>query len=168
MTLRRESPVRGRQMRLDRGALGPGLMSPVGYQFLLRLAPRIDKVLVPRTNGRLSSAGLDRVGLVTTTGAKSGRSHTQPLALIDDADGLLAIGSNYGRAKHPGWSANLLANPECVVHFRGAPARYRADLLTGEARAAAWSTATDWYAGFDRYRARCAPREIRVFRLSSI
>jgi hypothetical protein len=28
------------------------LMSPVGYQYLLRVAPRIDKVLIPRTNGR--------------------------------------------------------------------------------------------------------------------
>lgn len=50
------------------------LMSPAGYQFLIRLAPPIDKVLIPRTNGRLSSAGIDRVGLVTTTGAKSGRA----------------------------------------------------------------------------------------------
>jgi hypothetical protein len=38
------------------------LMSPAGYQFLIRLAPPIDKVLIPRTNGRLSSAGIDRVG----------------------------------------------------------------------------------------------------------
>jgi hypothetical protein len=27
------------------------LMSPVGYQFLLHVAPRIDKVLIPPTNG---------------------------------------------------------------------------------------------------------------------
>ena len=95
------------------------LMSPVGYQFLLRVAPRIDKVLIPRTHGRLSSAGFDKVGLVTTTGAKSGQPRTQPLALIDDSDGLLAIGSNYGRPPHPAWSTNLLAHPECTIEFMG-------------------------------------------------
>ena len=112
-------------------------MSPLGYQFLLRLAPRIDKVLIPPTNGRLSSVGIGRVGLVTTAGAKSGLQRTHPLTLINDSDGLLAIGSNYGRPQHPAWSANLLAHPECTVEFMAPTAQYRAELLTGDARAAA-------------------------------
>lgn len=91
-------------------------MSRAGYWFLLHVAPRIDKVVIPRTNGRLSSAGLNKVGLVTTTGAKSGYQRTQPLVLIDDGDGLLAVGSNYGCATHPAWSANLMAHPR-VDHF---------------------------------------------------
>ncbi|MGB6206715.1 nitroreductase family deazaflavin-dependent oxidoreductase [Mycobacterium sp.] len=168
MSLRRESPIRGRRLRIDEALMERALMSPVGYQFLLRVAPRIDKVLIPRTHGRLSSAGFDKVGLVTTTGAKSGQPRTQPLALIDDSDGLLAIGSNYGRPPHPAWSANLLAHPECTIEFMGPSAKYRAELLTGDARAEAWATATDWYAGYERYRASCAPREIRVFRLRPI
>ena len=90
------------------------LMSPAGYQFLVHLAPRIDKAVIPRTRGRLSSAGFDVVGLVTTTGAKSGQPRTQPLVLIDDGNGLLAIGSNYGRPSHPAWSANLLAHPDSI------------------------------------------------------
>jgi deazaflavin-dependent oxidoreductase (nitroreductase family) len=144
------------------------LMSPAGYRFLLHLAPRIDKVLIPPTRGRLSSIGIGKVGLVTTTGAKSGLPRTQPLTLINDSDGLLAIGSNYGRAKHPAWSTNLVAHPECTVEFMSAPAQYRAELLTGDARASAWATATDFYAGYERYRASCAPREIRIFRLRPI
>ena len=165
MTLRRESPYRGRRMRLHEALMERAVMSPLGYQYVLRLAPRIDKALIPRTNGRLSSVGIDRVGLVTTTGAKSGLPRTQPLILIDDADGLLAIGSNYGRPSHPSWSTNLVAHPECTVEFKSAPAQYRVDLLTGADRASAWETATDFYAGYERYRVSCAPREIRVFRL---
>ncbi len=140
-------------------------MSPAGYWFLLHLAPRIDKMLIPPTRGRLSSIGIGRVGLVTTTGAKSGLPRTQPLTLIEDSDGLFAIGSNYGRPPHPAWSANLLAQPECTVEFMAPPAQYRAELLTGDARASAWAKATDFYAGYERYRASCAPREIRIFRL---
>lgn len=143
-------------------------MSPPGYRFMLHVAPRIDKVVIPWTRGRLSSAGFDKVGLVTTTGAKSGSARTQPLVLIDDGDGLIAIGSNYGRAKHPAWSANLLAHPECTIEFMGPPAKYRAELLTGDARAVAWATATDFYAGYESYRASCAPREIRLFRLRPV
>lgn len=165
MALRRESPIRGRRLRLDEVLLERALMSRAGYQFLLHLAPRIDQILIPRTNGRLSSAGIDTVGLVTTTGARSGLPHTQPLALIDDSGGLLAIASNYGRPAHPSWSANLLAHPECTVEFRAPPARYRAELLTGEERASAWARAADFYAGYERYRVTCAPRQIRVFRL---
>ncbi|WP_260861131.1 nitroreductase family deazaflavin-dependent oxidoreductase [Mycobacterium simulans] len=168
MALRRESPVRGRRLRLNEALLERALMSPLGYRFLLHVAPRIDKAVIPRTRGRLSSAGFDKVGLVTSTGAKSGQPRTQPLALLADSDGLLAIGSNYGRPNHPAWSANLLAHPECTVEFKGPPRRYRAELLTGDARAAAWAAAADIYAGYERYRASCAPREIRVFRLTPL
>jgi deazaflavin-dependent oxidoreductase (nitroreductase family) len=155
-------------LRIHESLMEQALMSPAGYRYLLHLAPRIDKVLIPPTNGRLSSAGIGRVGLVTTTGAKSGLQRTHPLTLIKDSDGLLAIGSNYGRAKHPGWSANLLAHPECTVEFMAPTAPYRAELLTGDARASAWATATDFYAGYERYRASCAPREIRIFRLRPV
>ena len=143
-------------------------MSPLGYQFVLHLAPRIDKVLIPPTNGRLSSFGIGKVGLVTTTGAKSGLQRVQPLTLIKDSCGLLAIGSNYGRPQHPAWSANLLAHPDCSVEFMAPATQYRAELLTGDARAAAWATAVDFYAGYERYRANCSPRQIRVFRLRPV
>jgi len=168
MSLRRESPFRGRRLRPHEVLIERALMSPAGYRYLVRLAPRLDKVLIPRTNGRLSSAGIDRVGLVTTTGAKSGLPRTQPLTLIDDSDGLLAIGSNYGRPTHPAWSANLLAHPECTVEFRAAPALYRAEQLTGEDRTSAWARAADFYAGYELYRVGCAPREIRIFRLRPV
>ena len=85
--------------------------------------------------------------------------------LIDDGDGLLAVGSNYGRSSHSAWSANLLAHPECTVEFQSPPRQYKAELLTGESRASAWATAVDFYAGYEGYRTTCAPREIRVFRL---
>jgi deazaflavin-dependent oxidoreductase (nitroreductase family) len=168
VAFRRESPIRGRRLRLDEALFERFAMSRAGYLFMLRAAPRIDKAVIPRTKGRLSSAGIDKVGLVTSTGAKSGQQRTHPLALVDDGDGLLAIGSNYGRPSHPAWSANLLAHPECTVEFVGPPKQYKAELLTGDARAAAWATAVDFYAGYESYRTSCAPREIRIFRLRPV
>ena len=165
MALRRMSEHRGRRLRIDEVLLERFAMSRAGYWFLLHVAPRIDKAIIPRTRGRVSSTGIDKVGLVTSTGAKTGTARTHPLVLIDDGRGLLAIGSNYGRAGHPAWSANLLAHPTCTVEFRGTPAEHRAELLTGADRDVAWTTAVDFYAGYERYKASCAPREIRVFRL---
>lgn len=53
-------------------ALGePVAMSRLGSQLGMVLAHRIDKSVIPRTNGRLSVAGVNRTGLKTTTGAKS-------------------------------------------------------------------------------------------------
>ncbi|WAC93358.1 nitroreductase family deazaflavin-dependent oxidoreductase [Mycobacterium sp. Aquia_213] len=165
MAFRRESPLRGRRLRIDEALFERFAMSRAGDFLSLHIMPRIDKVLIPRTNGRLSAMGVDKVGLVTAIGAKSGQPRTLPLSLIDDEDGLLAIGSNYGRPTHPAWSANLLANPECTIEFRGPPAAYRAEVLSGQARADAWATAVDSYPGYANYRTLCAPREIRVFRL---
>ena len=165
MSFRRFSDLRGRRLRLDEALLEKFAMSRAGYQFLLRIAPAIDKFLIPRTNGRYSSTGKDKVGLLTSTGAKTGEQRTHPIVFIDDGDGLLAIASNYGRPPHTAWSHNLLAHPECEVEFRGPKTKYRAELLTGDARAAAWKTVVDFYAGYERYRVNCAPREIRVFRL---
>jgi deazaflavin-dependent oxidoreductase (nitroreductase family) len=168
VALRRESWYRGRRLRLDEALMERFAMSRAGYLFAVHVAPHIDKVLIPRTNGRLSAMGVDLVGLITTTGAKSGQPRTQPLVFLDDSEGLLAIGSNYGRPSHPAWTTNLLANPECAVEFKGPPTGYRAELLNGDARAAAWATAVDAYRGYESYRASCAPREIRVFRLRPV
>jgi deazaflavin-dependent oxidoreductase (nitroreductase family) len=167
MAFLRHSPYRGRRLRIDEAILERFAMSRAGFLFMLHIAPPFDKAVIPRTGGRLSAIGIDKVGLVTTVGARSGQPRTQPLALIAD-DGLLAIGSNYGRPKHPAWSANLLAHPECTVEFTGPPTQYRAELLAGNARATAWDTAVDYYAGYEHYRTSCAPREIRVFRLRPV
>jgi hypothetical protein len=59
-------------------------------------------------------------------------------------------------------------DPECTVEFMAPPTQYRAELLTGDARASTWARATDFYAGYERYRASCAPREIRLFRLRPV
>ena len=139
-------------------------MSRAGYVLGSQLAPRVDKVLIPRTNGRLSTMGIDKVGLVTTTGAKSGQPRAQPLTLLDDGDGLLAIGSNYGRDKHPSWSANLLAHPEATVVHKGERIAVAAHLLDPEEKAAVWDELTQLWPTYESYEAR-TERDLRVFEL---
>jgi deazaflavin-dependent oxidoreductase (nitroreductase family) len=168
MPLRRYSNYLGRRARLDEALLEKFVMSPIGYQYTLRLAPRIDRLLIPRTHGRFSSLGHNRVGMVTSVGAKSGIKRTNPVLQIDLGDSLLAIGSNYGRPTHPAWSANLIANPDCEVEYLRPRAPYRAHHLEGEEREQAWNTIVDYSIAYQRYAANCAPRQIRVFRLTPL
>lgn len=166
MAWRRYSDIRGRRLTAVEDVSERIAMSPVGYRYLLHLAPKIDKVVIPRTEGRWSSAGRDLVGMVTTRGAKTGRELSQPLLCMPDADGvLLLVGSNYGRSWHPGWVYNLAANPSCTVTFRGETRGYEARELEGPDREAAWARAVDSYRGYAAYERRARPRRIRLFLL---
>ena len=102
---------------------------------------------------------------LTTTGRKSGQPRSSPLLAIPDDGSLIFIGSNFGKPGHPGWSANLKANPEATVHLRGHAFPVTATLLAGDDRAIAWATATKTWPAFDVYAAR-AGRDIRVFRVN--
>lgn len=168
MPLRRYSAYRGRRARLDEALLEKFVMSPIGYQYTLRLAPRIDRMIIPHTHGRFSSLGHNRVGMLTTIGAKSGIQRTNPVVLIDVGDGLLAVGSNYGRPTHPSWSANLMVNPDCEVEYLRPRAPFRARLITGEERQRVWDLVVDYSIAYERHAAHCAPRQIRVFRMTPL
>jgi deazaflavin-dependent oxidoreductase (nitroreductase family) len=168
MPWRRYSPLRGRRLRPHEAGLEKFAMSRAGLWYLMQVAPRFDKAVIPRTKGVVSATGFNKVGILTSVGAKSGQRRSQPLVMLPDGADLIVIGSNYGQAKHPSWSANLIANPSCDVTFRGPTRSYDATLLTGASRAEAWEKAVDFYGGYAVYANRCAPREIRVFRLSPL
>lgn len=57
----------------------------------------------------------DRLLLLTTRGAKSGRSHTTPLAYTRDGDRYVVIASKGGAPTHPAWYHNLVAHGEAEV-----------------------------------------------------
>jgi deazaflavin-dependent oxidoreductase (nitroreductase family) len=59
--------------------------------------------------------------LLTTTGARSGRPHTVPLAWVADGseDRIVLFASNIGAPRHPAWYLNLVAHPEVTVELRG-------------------------------------------------
>ena len=55
--------------------------------------------------------------LLTTTGAKSGESHTTPLVYSRDGDRVVVIASMGGAPKHPSWFLNLVANQDVTVEL---------------------------------------------------
>jgi deazaflavin-dependent oxidoreductase (nitroreductase family) len=76
-----------------------------------------------------------RVGILGTTGAKTGLPRQAAVAFVRRDDGTLLIGA--GSPAPRGWTANLRANPAATFRIKGVEQRYRARLVGAEERDAA-------------------------------
>ncbi|MEW2391890.1 nitroreductase family deazaflavin-dependent oxidoreductase [Streptomyces venezuelae] len=129
--------------------------------------PAMDRAVHRLTRGRvLPSARMLPGVILTARGAKSGLARRTPLACMPEEDGKswVLVGSNFGRPGHPAWTANLLANPDAEVSWRGVDVPVRARLLAGEERAEVWAAALRFWPPYAAYQSR-VEREIRLFRL---
>src|SRR3954447_21572270 len=131
------------------------------------LAP-LDRRLYQLTDGRWSVLGRHQLPslLITTTGRKSGLPRTQPLLYATDGDGYVVVGSNWGQAHHPAWSANLLAHPTARVTLGDREVDVRATLTTGAERERLWELVQRIWPGYAAYADRAEGRQIRIFRLT--
>jgi deazaflavin-dependent oxidoreductase (nitroreductase family) len=129
---------------------------------------RLDRVVFRLSGGRAIASDLVLpVAMLTTTGRRSGRARTVPLAAIPDGDDWLVVVSNFGQPHHPAWVRNLQAEPRAVVGRRGRRYEVMAEELDDVARLEVWPLLTAYWPPFDDYvdRAGTAGRDIRVFRL---
>jgi deazaflavin-dependent oxidoreductase (nitroreductase family) len=72
--------------------------------------------------------------LLSTTGAKTGRSLTKPLAYTKDGDRIFVIASFAGSPHDPAWFVNLVANPNVTVELGTERFQARARVTSGEER----------------------------------
>jgi deazaflavin-dependent oxidoreductase (nitroreductase family) len=107
--------------------------------------------------------------LLTTTGARTGKSRTVPLVGIGLADGTTAVvGTRWGSQHEPGWSHNLTAVPEAVIERRGGErsAVVARRVPRGAEYEAIMAAADTVYLGFARYRGRITRRDVPVYVLA--
>ena len=104
----------------------------VGSAIIRRIVP-LDRKLLSRTNGKFSALGPTGAPQMqlTTIGHKSGRRRAQPLYYHREDPSIFVVGSNFGQAQHPAWTANLLADPQCWVTIGETEIPAVATLLTG-------------------------------------
>jgi deazaflavin-dependent oxidoreductase (nitroreductase family) len=137
--------------------------SKVGSWYFINVAMRIDRVLIPLTRGRLTMGFGQRVGMLESTGAKSGEKRRIPLLYILDGNHVVLIASKGGAPKHPAWYFNVKANPQ--VRFIGAggiTGDYVAREAEGDERSRLWNEAVDYYDGYATYQGRTDGRRIPV------
>lgn len=74
--------------------------------------------------------------LLTTTGRKSGKPYTVPLAYQTDKEQnrLIVIAANVGANKNPDWYYNLITHPEVTVEIGTETLPAQTILVEGEAR----------------------------------
>jgi deazaflavin-dependent oxidoreductase (nitroreductase family) len=128
----------------------------------------VDRLVYRLTRGRTTASswlGGVEITMLTTTGAKSGRSRTLPVLGLPDGDAMIVIASNFGRPRHPAWYHNLRANPSASIVFEGTTREVAAHVLSGAERERAYSRAEEIYPGFTYYPRWAANREIPVVRL---
>jgi len=127
-----------------------------------RIIPQAHAALNKLSKGRfVPGAGL----VLTTVGRKSGERRESPLETVARADGSwLVIGSNWAQEHHPGWTHNLLAQPEAEILIRGRTVPVTARLLEGAEREAAWQEALTFWPAWKEYTTK-TERSFRIFAL---
>jgi deazaflavin-dependent oxidoreductase (nitroreductase family) len=145
---------------------------PTAYRRLVLngrpVAEGLEALLRFVTSGRLGV--LDLAGLpnvqITTSGRKTGLARTATVQYVPVGNGLLLVGSNWGRDRHPSWSANLKAVQRVTVRRRGERFVAAVRLLTGEERDEAWSTVLAHWPNYQVAQDRAGRRQFRLFMLT--
>jgi deazaflavin-dependent oxidoreductase (nitroreductase family) len=122
------------------------------------------------SGGRLGSRFLRGapVGLLTTTGRKSGQPRTTPLIYLEDGERVVLVASQGGFPKHPIWYLNLAAHPEVEFELPRRPRqRYRARTADPTEKAALWPRLCAIYPDYADYQAR-TDRDIPVVVLDRV
>lgn len=134
----------------------------------MRLAPAIihlDRAVQRLSRGRVMLvrlAGLPALRL-TVTGRRSGLARVTSLLCVPHEDGYIVAGSNWGRPRHPVWTANLMADPSAVVDVGGRRVPVKARLVTGSERDELWRAIVDFWPGYEMERVMAGGRAFRVF-----
>ena len=82
----------------------------------------LDQLVYRLTRGRATASswlsGVE-ITMLTTTGAKSGRTRTLPVLGLPDGEDMILIASNFGRPRNPSWYYNLRREPARDGRLRG-------------------------------------------------
>jgi len=123
-----------------------------------------------RANGKPTKGpfvGRD-VLLLTTKGAKTGASRTNPVVFTRDGDKLVIVASKGGAPTNPGWFHNLKANPVVTVELGREKFQARASVATPETeRRRLYDRHAATHPGFKEYETRTT-RRIPVITLERV
>lgn len=146
--------------------------NPTAYRLLIlnghQVVEWLEAVLRFLTSGRLGA--LDLAGLpnvrITISGRKTGLARSATVQYVPFRDGLLLVGSNWGRARHPSWSANLKAAQRVTVRRRGHRFVATVQLLAGAERDEAWDDALAFWPNYRLAQEYAGRRRFRLFLLT--
>jgi deazaflavin-dependent oxidoreductase (nitroreductase family) len=104
---------------------------------------------------------------LTTIGAKTGLSRSNPVLSIPDGENLILVGSNWGKPLNPKWVYNLRVHPKAHIRTGKEELEYSVRELDGEARKKYWQKAVAFYPPYVSYEQR-SKRRLPIFILKPI
>jgi deazaflavin-dependent oxidoreductase (nitroreductase family) len=147
-----------------------GTLTPLSW-FYARTLHHIDRAVYRASRGQATFtswvSGLPIV-MLTTTGAKTGRTRTLPVLGVPNEDNLVVIASNYGQDRNPAWYHNLRAQPRASIIFQGERREVVARELSGEERERWFALGVEIYPGWTHYSRRASQRQIPVLELRPV
>ncbi len=134
-----------------------------------KIGPVIDPKIRDLRDGKVMAAvyGLPILTL-HTTGAKSGQPRLSPLVYVRDGGDVMLIGTNFGQAKHPGWTANLLAHPKARVQIGSETLEVSAEPVDADTWQRVFPSFVAVYPGYANYMERRGHLPPRMFRLTAL
>lgn len=137
--------------------------------FVLKIISVINIALQRMTNGRWAGSFIGRapIGVLTTTGRKTGLARETALLFYQDGPDVVIVASKFGMAHHPAWYHNLVADPNVLFEWRAKRRRYVARVADEGERARLWPELVRSYGHYEKYQARtervipvviCSPR----------
>ncbi len=107
-----------------------------------------------KTGGRFGDKFLRgaEVGILTTTGRKSGEERDSPLLYLQEGNRIVLVASQGGRATNPMWYLNLVANPRVKFQTKHETLELTARDATDAERDEYWPKLDAMYADFVNYR----------------
>jgi deazaflavin-dependent oxidoreductase (nitroreductase family) len=145
--------------------------APVSW-LLSHTLHRVDKMVFRFTEGKRTFSSLVTglpVIMLSTTGARSGKTRTVPVLGLPDGDRLIVFASGYGEnARRPSWYYNLRAEPEARVSVEGAAHPVLSYEAEDEERDRLWRKGLEIYPGFAGYQQRTGEQRIPVMVLSPL
>ena len=105
--------------------------------------------------------------LLHTIGAKSGKQHVNPLVTYEDDGRLVVVASKGGAPSHPDWYYNILANPIVQVEYEADKFQAQAEVMDEPERTRLYEKMVSKMAAFTEYKQK-AGRVIPVITLTRL
>ena len=133
-------------------------------KFFMRWITRLNVGVFRLSKGRMMNKfiGGYPVCIVTTTGAKTGKTRRIALIHLPHGDNKLLVASQGGMPVNPIWYYNVVAHPQIQIMVGGDEKTYHARQVSDEEKASLWPHLLSLYPDFDEYQAR-TDRNIPVF-----
>ena len=124
--------------------------------YVLKIISIINIKLQRVTKGRCAGTFIGRapIGVLITTGRKTGLARECALLFYQDGDDVVVVASKFGMAHDPAWFHNLVANPNVHFEWRAVRRTYVARVANEAERARLWPELLRGYGPYEKYQAR--------------